>query len=146
MIGARRKLIARIALADRFLTWHDPRLAYALASIAEETHIAVPVDAPRHSAWQSVVDLVRGWNPGLRLAAGMASLLCIIGVPWLVVENTGVRSRMAALEAQRRDLQARENTLRRQLGEEQGRAAALTAQLQKDAGSVGTRPFAVASL
>src|SRR5260370_12095322 len=98
MIGARRKLIARIALADRFLTWHDPRLAYALASIAEETHIAVPVDAPRHSAWQSVVDLVRGWNPGLRLAAGMAALLCIIGVPCVVFQNTRARSPTDALQ------------------------------------------------
>ena len=59
---------------------------------------------------------------------------------------TRPRSRMAALETQRRDLQAREDTLRRQLGEEQGRAAALTAQLQKEGASIGTRSLPIASL
>ncbi len=140
----------RMKFQSRFLPAPSRRrkveFAYALATIVAEPHTTRPADAPRHSAWQSMVNLVRGWSPGLRLAAGMASLFCIIGVSWLVVEDAGMRSRMATLEAQHRDLQTREDTLRRQLGEEQGRAAALTAQLQKDAASVSARSFTVASL
>ena len=46
-------------------------------------------------------------------------------------ENAAIRSRVAGLEAERRGLDAREQSLRQRLGEEQSRAAALATQNQQ---------------
>jgi hypothetical protein len=72
------------------------------------------------------------WNP-MALAAGMAVLICIAGGAWLASENATIRSRVTALEAERRSFDTREQTLRQQLGEEQARAAALAAQNRQPA-------------
>ena len=46
-------------------------------------------------------------------------------------ENAAIRARVAALEAERRELELREQNLRQQLSEEQSRAAAVSAQNQR---------------
>jgi len=120
--------------------------ARALASVAEETKLAQPAVHARRSPWGSLADLFRGWTPALQLTAATMSILCVAGLSWLAVENARVRSHVGTLEAQRRDLQSQETTLRQQLAAEQNRAAALAAQLQKEAGPSGTRPLAIASL
>src|SRR5436309_418192 len=78
--------------------------ARALARVASEMSTAESASPERLSAWQSLVSLVRGWNPALQFAAGLAALICVAGASWLTIENAAMRSRVAALEAQRRDL------------------------------------------
>ena len=85
-----------------------------------------------------------GWNPVVQFAAAAAVLICIAGGAWLVSENAAIRSRVAALEAERRGFEAREQSLRQQLGEEQNRAAALAAQNRQP--SEAARAPLVASL
>lgn len=113
--------------------------ARALASVADETKAAEPARHEGRPAWPSLGELIRGWSPARQLVIAMASLLLVAGVSWLAVENARVRSRVAALEAQ-------QTSLRQQLGEEQGRAAALAAQVQKESGPRQTSPLAIASL
>jgi hypothetical protein len=114
--------------------------------VAAETSAAESVSSIRLSAWQSLVSLVRGWNPALQFAAGLAALICVAGASWITIENAAMRSRVAALEAQRRDLEIREQVLRRQLGEEQGRAGSLAAQLNQQQSRAGAPPPMIASL
>ena len=112
----------------RFLTSPERRrkveFARALATIASESKIQEPRAAGRpfftRAFW--------GWNPVVQFAAAMATLMCIAGGAWLVSENAAIRSRVTALEAERRDFELREQNLRQRLSEEQGRAAALAAQ------------------
>jgi hypothetical protein len=80
----------------------------------------------------------------VQFASGIAALICIAGGAWLVSENAAIRSRVAALEAERRGFEMREQGLRQQLSEEQSRAAALAAQNQEP--SEPTRAPLVASL
>jgi hypothetical protein len=75
----------------------------------------------------------------------MAALVLVAGASWLAVQNIGMRSHVAALEAQGRDLRLREQAVRQQLSEEQARGANLAAQSQKPSGENG-RPPLLASL
>jgi hypothetical protein len=61
-----------------------------------------------------------------------------------VSENAAIRSRVAALEAERRDFEVREQSLRQRLTEEQTRAAALATQNRQP--PEAPRPPLVASL
>ena len=112
----------------RFLTSPARRskveFARALAKAAAESKAAEFAVPRARSAWGGLVTVFRGWNPVLQFAAGFAMLICVAGASWLMVQNTVMRSRVAALEAQRRDVEIREQGLRRQLSEQQ-RAAQL---------------------
>src|SRR5262249_25392947 len=114
---------------------------------------AVDVEAPamrsapeRPSWWQGLAGLIAVRSPGLQFAGGLAALLCIVGGSWLAVENGRMRSRVAPLEAQSRDLTSREQALSRQLSQEQGRSEGLAAELRKQqSGGTAAAP-AIASL
>src|SRR5262245_7437230 len=123
------------------------KVAFArdLARVAAEVKASESGAGLRLSAWHSLARLVRGWNPALQFAVAVAVLICVAGPSWLVVENTSMRSRVAALETQGRDLQEQAGELRQQLGEEQNRAGSLAAQLQQQA-PTGTPTPSVASL
>ena len=112
----------------RFLTSRERRrkveFARALATITSEAKAQESPAAGRPFS----MGVFRGWNPVLHFATAMAVLLCITGGGWLVSENAAIRSRVAALEAERRDFEAREQGLRQRLDEEQTRAAALATQ------------------
>jgi hypothetical protein len=111
----------------RFLTSPVRRrkveFARALATVTSESRTPESRDVGQ----PFLTRLFWGWNP-MALAAGMAVLICIAGSAWLVSENAAIRGRMAALEAERRGFEVREQSLRQQLGEEQARAATLATQ------------------
>ena len=135
---------------SRFLTSSQRRSkvehARALARVAAESKASQSVVPQRLSAWQGLVNLMRGWNPALQFAAGMAVLVCIAGVSWLTMQNTTMRSQVTALEAQRRDMENRERSLEQQLVEERARAGGLAAQAPKQPPSEATRAPLLASL
>jgi len=105
--------------------------AAALARVAAEFKALEPASSTRRSAWLSLVDLARGWNLAAQFAAGLAVLVCVIGVSWLIAQNVATRSRIAELETERHDLGIREKELQRRLAEEQARAGKLSAQMEK---------------
>lgn len=74
---------------------------------------------------------------GLRFAAGLATLTLAVGLGWLVMENAGMRSRIASLEIPGRALQARHGAAEQQLSAEKAAPAACP-QL-KTASSAGVR-------
>jgi len=114
----------------RFLTSPERRrkveFARALAMITSESK----TQQSRAAGRPFLMRVFRGWNPALQFATGMAALLCITAGSWLVSENAAIRSRVAGLEAERRDFEVREDSLRQRLREEQTRAAALATQNQ----------------
>lgn len=114
----------------RFLASPERRrkveFARALSTIAAESRTRESRAAER----LSFMSVFRGWNPVVQFAAGMAIVVCIAGGAWLVSENAAIRSRMAALEAERRGFEDRERSLRQRLGEEQTRAALATQNRQ----------------
>ena len=128
----------------RFLTSPKRRrkveFARALATIASESK----TQEPRAAGRSFFTRTFWGWNPVVQFAAAMAALICIAGGTWLVSENAAIRSRVTALEAERRGFEAREQSLRQQLSEEQNHAAALAAQNRQP--SEAARAPLVASL
>jgi hypothetical protein len=87
--------------------------ARALARVtAESKRTAL---APQPSARPSLLAFLRGWNPAFQFASAVAALIFIAGASWLMVQNSVMRSRVAALEAQNRTIEAREQTLQREL-------------------------------
>jgi hypothetical protein len=113
--------------------------ARALTRVIAESTVNQPrVSAPA-SGWQALLNGLRGLNPVLQFAAAMAVLVCMAAVTWLGVQNAGMRSRMAALENQRRDLQSRERGLQRQLAAEQARDANPATPTPKQQTSEGAR-------
>jgi len=102
-----------------------------LARIAKESRAAEAVPLERPSGWLSFIGLIRGWNPALQFAVVVVALISVAGASWLMVQNKAMRTRVAALETERRDLETREEGLRRQLEQEQNRAGGLSAELQK---------------
>jgi hypothetical protein len=130
----------------RFLTSTQRRskveFARALASIGAESEVR---ESP-NTGWRSFISVFRGWTPAFQLAAGMAALMCITGSAWLVFENAAIRSRVASLEAQRRDYELMEQRLRQQLDVEQRRATSHVAQSPNLQQSQATPEPLVASL
>jgi hypothetical protein len=102
-----------------------------LARIAKESRVAEAVPLERPSGWLSFIGLIRGWNPALQFAVVVVALISVAGASWLMLQNKAMRTRVAALETERRDLETREEGLRRQLEQEQNRAGGLSAELQK---------------
>jgi len=119
----------------RFLTSPQRRskveFARDLARIAVGSKAAEAARSERPSGWLSLVGLVRAWHPALQFVVVLVALISVAGASWLMVENRAMRSRVAALETERRDLETREEALRRQLGEQQDRAGSLAEELQK---------------
>jgi hypothetical protein len=121
----------------RFLTSTSRRskieFARALARVAEESNAHRTLLAEHPSGWRALLGVLREWHPALQFAAGMAVLLCFAGATWLTVQNASIRSQVGALEAQRREGESRERSLRQQLDEERGRAGAIAAQVPNQA-------------
>jgi hypothetical protein len=87
--------------------------ARALARVAAESKLAGLV--PQPSARPSLLAFLRGWNPALKFASAVAALIFIAAGSWLMVQNAVMRSRVAALEAQGRAIEAHEQALQREL-------------------------------
>ena len=125
----------RRGFENRFLTSPQRRrkveFARSLARIADATAAEEGVILKPPSARLSLLGMLRGWNPALQFGLGLAALVAVAGASWFMVENRSIRSQMAALETQQRDLETREEQLRRQLSEEQNRAGTLAEELQK---------------
>jgi hypothetical protein len=113
--------IERRSFERRFLASPNRRrkveFARALARITAEC-----AEAERPAPRKAWMNLIPGWSPPLRFAAGFAAVICIAATSWLTFQNAGMRSQIALLESQRHDLETQEQGLRRQLGEEQARA------------------------
>jgi hypothetical protein len=75
----------------------------------------------------SLRELFRGWSPSLRFAAGFAMVFCLVGVFWLIYQNTAMRSQMSVLESRRQKLETERQRLERQLSAEQSRALSANA-------------------
>jgi hypothetical protein len=134
----------------RFLTSPERRrkveFARALATVTAES---TTEESPA-AGWRSLMSPSwrRGFSPAFQFAAAAAFLICAAGGAWLTSENAAMRSRLATLEAERRGLETREQSLRQRLSEEQTRAAALAAQNPPPsvAPSEATRAPLIASL
>src|SRR5437016_72004 len=74
--------------------------ARALSMVTAELRADESAGSERQSGWQSLVRLVRGWNPAMQFAAGLAALICVAGASWLTVQNAAMRARQATFEAQ----------------------------------------------
>src|SRR6516164_9195159 len=72
----------RSAFEVRFLVAPQRRrkveFARALAQVTEEIK-AAELPVPRASGWRALVGAIRGWNPALQFATGMAALFCAVG-------------------------------------------------------------------
>lgn len=113
--------------------------ARALASVVADA-------APQVSVWQTLSDMVHGWSPALRWSVALATLLCVAGVSWMIGQNAMMRSQVAVLESERRDLQGQQERLQAQIREEQTRSASLAAELQKRLPSVAASTPLIASV
>lgn len=140
----------RRAFEHRFLASPQRRskveFAQALARVtAEAGPLAsrVPKPAP---AWLALLDPIRAWNPALRFAGGLGAVICVAGGTWLVIENASMRGRVSALEAQRRDMEVREQGLKQELRQAQTRVDSLAAQMQNRPSPEAARTPLVASL
>ena len=105
---------------------------------ATENHLRTPQPGSR-----SLLDMIRGWTPELRLAAAVAGVVVTAAVCWLAVENTHMRSRVAALEAGRREVEAREQALRQELNEQQRHPIGVAPPVQQQADSGKRGPLIV---
>src|ERR1051326_8736660 len=99
----------------------------ALAQVADESRAHERFVPGR----RGILSFLRGWNPPLQFAAAVGVMICVAGASWLAVRNAAIRSRVAAFETQRLEMESRERNLQQQLGQEQARADSLAAQLPK---------------
>lgn len=104
----------------RFLTSPQRLSKVEFAKAFKRVAADLRVSQAPPSAWQTLVNLFRSWNPVLQFASAAAALILVAAASWLMVQNGEMRSRVNTLEAQRRSLQ-------QQLNEEHAR----NAQLQK---------------
>jgi hypothetical protein len=102
--------------------------ARALVVVAAESTL-------RPQARPTLRELFRSWTPSLRFAAGFAVIFCVVGVFWLIYQNTAMRSQISVLESDRRELDTERQRLSRQLHAEQSRAIPANAPDQQYAGS-----------
>jgi hypothetical protein len=120
--------------------------AQALARVTEEVTL-LPSHAPEpRNSWQAFWNPFRAWNPALRYASAMSVVICVAGGTWLAIENVSMRSRFSAMEAVRRDLEGRSQTLLQELNQAQVRANGLAALNQNNAPSTASRSPLIASL
>jgi hypothetical protein len=140
----------RCAFERRFLTSPQRRSKVEFArALARATAEAPPLTsrAPKPTTtWLAWLYPIRTWNPALRFAGSLGAVICVAGGSWLVIENASMRSRVSALEGQRRDLEVRAQGLQRELSQAQTRADGLAAQMQHRPSSEGSRTPSIASL
>ena len=96
--------------------WKKVEFARALAKVAAES-----APRPVRRRW---MEWLRGPRPSLRFAAAFAGLICVVGISWLTFQNGRMKSRLLALEQERGELTARQDSLQRQLLEQRAAAAA----------------------
>jgi hypothetical protein len=140
----------RRVFESRFLVSPQRRrkveFAQALARVTEEA-APLPSHAPEpRSSWQAFWNPIRAWTPAMQFAGAMGTVICVAGGTWLAVENVSIRSRLSAMEAVRRDLEGRSQTLRQELSQAQARANGLAALNQNAAPSKASRSPLIASL
>jgi len=140
----------RRAFEHRFLASPERRrkvgFAQALARVTEE---AAPLPSrirETQNTWQAFWNPIRAWNPALRFAGAMGAVICVAGGTWLIVENASMRSHLLSMEAARRDLEGRAQTLRQELSQAQTRAEGRAAVTQNNAPSTASRSPLIASL
>lgn len=125
----------RVRFEGRFLTSSQRRskveFARSLLRVTAESKSVRNSSLERSSAWLSLITMFRGWNPAVQFASILALVISLGSASWLFVQNRSIRSRVATLEKERRDIETRDEQLQRQLGEEQDRAGKLAAELQK---------------
>jgi anti-sigma factor RsiW len=113
----------RRAFERRFLTsparLRKVEFARALANVAADS----PSPVLRRP---TILAVIRGWTPALRFAVAMAALICVAAPSWIVLR---MRSRIDVLDAQRRDLATREQSLREQLRDSHRAASPVAASL-----------------
>jgi hypothetical protein len=140
----------RRAFEDRFLASPQRRqkveFAQALARVADEAAPlpAQPSEPP--NSWLAFLNPMRSWNSALRFAGAMGAVICVAGTTWLAVENASMRSRLSAVEAVRRDLEGRAQSLRQELSQAQARADHLAALQKDNTASTSSRSPLIASL
>jgi hypothetical protein len=81
----------------------------------------------------------------MQFVGAMGALICVAGGTWVAMENVSMRSRLSTMEAVRRDLEGRSQTLRQELNQAQARANALALN-QNTAPSTVSRSPLIASL
>ena len=140
----------RRAFESRFLTSPQRRskveFAQALARVTAEAEPVAFRVPQQPTTWLGWLNPIRAWNPSMRFAGALGAVICVAGGSWLVIENASMRSRVLALETQRRDLEVRAQGLKRELGQAQTRAEGLAAQMQNPPAPGGERTPLVASL
>jgi hypothetical protein len=129
----------RRAFEQRFLVSPQRRdkiqFARDFARVAAELKPTFPA---RMTAWQAFTALMQAWTPTVRFAAAAAALVLVATAALLLVQNTAMRSQVAALESQQKELQSRAAQLDRQLAEAQARTSTLTAQAEQPLAPRGT--------
>ena len=140
----------RRAFESRFLTSPQRRskveFAQALARVTAEAEPVASRVPQRPTTWLGLLNPIRAWNPAMRFAGALGAVICVAGGSWLVIENASMRSRVSALEAQRRDLEVRAQGLKQELGQAQTRAEGLAAQVRNTPTAEGAHTPLVASL
>ena len=119
--------------------------AQALARATEEA-APLPSHVPEpRTSWQAFWNPIRAWTPAMQFVGAAGAVICVAGGTWLAIENVSMRSRLSAMEAVRRDLEGRSQTLRQELSQAQARANA-PALKQNTAPSTPSRSPLIASL
>ena len=139
----------RLAFQSRFLVSPQRRrkveFAMALARVTEEA-APLPSHVPeRRNLWQAFWNPIRAWTPAIQFVGAMGAVICVAGGTWLAIENVSMRSRLSAMEAVRRDLEGRSQTLQQELSQAQARVNGLAA-LNQNAPSTASRSPLIASL
>jgi hypothetical protein len=82
----------------------------------------------------------------MQFVGAVGAVICVAGGMWLTIDNVSMRSRLSAMEAVRRDLEGRSQTLRQELSQAQARADGLAARNQNTAPPTASRNPLIASL
>ena len=120
--------------------------ARALARVIAESTASHPRVAARESGWHALLSGLSELNPVLQFGAAIAVVVCAVAIVTLGVQNVAMRTRLAALQNQRRDLESRERGLRRQLAAEQAGAATPPTPTAKQQTSESARGPLVAAM
>ncbi|MBD0373107.1 MAG: hypothetical protein ICV60_19860 [Pyrinomonadaceae bacterium] len=124
---------------QRFLASAERRrkveFAKALSSVISEGEVAEKESSPARenaSFWSSFAAFFRGLSPAAGLSLAAASLLFVVGISWVVIETTRLRTQVARLQAEQQTQERDRQTLERQLAEEQARREELSSRLQTE--------------
>jgi hypothetical protein len=139
----------RRAFQSRFLVSPQRRgkveFAQALARATEEAAPLPSHVSKSRTSWQAFWNPLRAWTPAMQFVGAAGAVICVAGGTWLAIENVSMRSRLSTMDAVRRDLEGRSQTLRQELSQAQARANA-PALNQNTAPSTASRSPLIASL